>query len=140
MRKLTLKQKKFVKITAKTLNPTEGAKQAYNLKGKTGLKDKHKQITLATTIASENMTKPDIVKAIEQEIDDLFEKDELKPIQIHKRNMAQNKNIPASNQALDMYYKIKGKYAPVKSINLNINPQNIDNRIKELQNELKQLN
>ena len=54
-RELTLKQKKFVRVTAKTLNPTEGAVQAYNVNGNRDL---------AHTIASENMRKPLVKKAL----------------------------------------------------------------------------
>jgi len=138
MSKLTLKQKKFVKVTAQTLNPTEGARQAYNLKGKTGVKDKDKQVSLATTIASDNMTKPAIKKALQEVLEEQKVNSEFKT-RLMKRNAEQESNIPASNQAIDMLNKIMGDYAPIRSININVTPDNINNRLKELEDELKQL-
>jgi len=133
-RKLTLKQKKFIKITAETLNPTEGARQAYNLGGKDGKKTKERQTTLATTIANDNMTKPDIQQGLREVLS--------KDIDVNKRSMllnrnaSQKNNLSASNQALDMLIKISGDYSPEKKLNINVNADNIDKRIKELQDEL----
>lgn len=61
----------------------------------------------------------------------------------HKRNLKQNKNLPASNEAINIYHKIKGNYAPEKKLSLNINiqdPQAVNKRIQDLEEELKQLN
>ena len=52
--KITMRQKKFVRETIKTLNPTEGARRSYNLGGKGG-KDNDKT---AKSIAAENLAKP----------------------------------------------------------------------------------
>lgn len=61
---------------------------------------------------------------------------------IHERNLKQNKSIPASNEAINIYHKLKGNYAPEKKAVLNINisdPQSVQKRISDLQTELKQL-
>lgn len=131
LKPLTLKQKKFVEVTAKTLNATEGARQAYNLGGKGGTSNE----TTVRTIASENLTKPNIAEAIET----LLKEDKTSVEMIHKRNMAQNNSIPASNQAVEMYYKLNGSYAPERSVNLNINLDNVDEHIKDLTNELNNI-
>ena len=57
MRKLTIKQKAFVDETIKTKNPTEAVRRVYNLGGKKGT---HLENT-ARSIASENLTKPNIL-------------------------------------------------------------------------------
>ena|SRR3990167_1463542 len=56
-----------------------------------------------------------------------------------KRNAGQKKNISASNQALDLAMKVRGDYAPVKSLSISLTPEQIDGRIDELLTELKQL-
>ncbi|HDY66824.1 hypothetical protein LCGC14_2336370 [marine sediment metagenome] len=59
-----------------------------------------------------------------------------------KRNAKQSKNLPASNQALDMAIKIKGEYAPSKSVRLTVDytDQQLDEAIGEKLKELKELN
>jgi len=61
-KKLSLKQQKFCKVAVATGNPTEAARRSYNLGSKGG---KHK-ISVATSIASENLTKPDIQSEIQR--------------------------------------------------------------------------
>jgi hypothetical protein len=57
-----------------------------------------------------------------------------------KRNAQQDKNIPASNQAIDIAVKIDGSYAPEKSVKLNLSLEgNIDETINLLTNELNAL-
>ena len=63
---------------------------------------------------------------------------------IIKRNSSQSKNINASNQAIDIALKVRGGYKPEekKILNLNIdlnNEQAIQDRLKELDNELARL-
>lgn len=63
--------------------------------------------------------------------------------QIHQRNLTQERSLPASNEAINIYHKIKGNYAPEKKAVLNINiqdPQAIQKRIEDIEEELKQLN
>lgn len=55
--KLTLKQRRFVEVTAKTLNPTEAATQVYDVKGNR---------ETAHAIAAQNLRKLPIKKAVER--------------------------------------------------------------------------
>jgi len=67
----------------------------------------------AAQIGRENLRKPQISKYIHKVLDDegfTGEKVRLK----HFRNMMQERNISASNKAIDMYYKKTGGYAPEK--------------------------
>ena len=137
-KKLTLKEKKFVKITAKTLSPAQAVRETYNIGSKGGVKDKQHRDNTVYAIASENLTKPHIKKSLEEAMQEKGIDNEL-IVSITNRNLKQDKNIPASNQVLDMIHKIKGNYALEKRVNLNINQMNIDNKIKDLQDELKQL-
>ena len=138
-RKLTLKEDRFTTITAQTLNPTQAVREVYNVGGKGGSKTKVQKENTTRQIAHKNLEKDYIKKSIVEKIDALMLGN--KSIEkIHKRNILQN-NISASNQALDMYYKMRGDYAPEKKMNLNINitKDNIDNRIEEINKELNGL-
>lgn len=58
-----------------------------------------------------------------------------------KRNMDQENNLPASNNAIDMAIKIRGDYAAEKKINLNINisDKELDKAIEDKYKEIKLL-
>ncbi len=93
----TAKQKKFAKEYAKTLNATQSALKVYDTKDK----------RVAEVIGSENLSKPIIRLEIEKllkansiEIKDILE--------IHKRNMLQDKNFPTSQKAVSDFYEILG--------------------------------
>jgi len=77
MRKLTLKQKQFIKKTAITLNPTEAVRSVYNLGSKNGSKTKKKLEQVARSIASENLTKPNIKEALKIALKDIDPKEVL---------------------------------------------------------------
>lgn len=56
------------------------------------------------------------------------------------RNASQTKNIPASNQAVDIALKVKGSYAPEKSVKVNLDlTGNLDENINLLMGELEAL-
>ena len=58
------------------------------------------------------------------------------------RNASQNKNLPASNTALDMVLKVRGDYAPEKRMNVNMNIKSetdADELISRLKAELDEL-
>jgi hypothetical protein len=56
------------------------------------------------------------------------------------RNASQTKNIPASNQAVDIALKVKGAYAPEKKMTVNFDlTGNIDESISLLTSELEAL-
>ena len=60
-------------------------------------------------------------------------------INAHKENIIQKKHLPSRNQAIEMYYKIKGAYKDNASSHLHIHtsPDEITKRIKELESELE---
>lgn len=134
---MTLKEKQFVKITAKTLNPTQAVRETYQLGKNGGSKTKELMNTTARQIAHENLTKPHIKKALREELQDKMDND--KRSMLISRNAEQSKNLPASNQALDMLNKIHGDYTPETRVNINMNPENINKLIDAKFNELKQL-
>jgi len=134
---MTLKEKQFIKITAKTLNPSEAVRRVYDIGSKNGSKDKIKRINTIKSRASENMSKPDIQKGLRECLKEKF--NNTNRSELIKRNAKQKKNLPASNQALDMLNKIHGDYAPEKKITLNITPDNINRLITDKFDELKQL-
>ncbi|HEB13505.1 MAG TPA: hypothetical protein ENI13_00830 [candidate division CPR3 bacterium] len=57
------------------------------------------------------------------------------------RNMGQENNLPASNTAIDMAFKVRGDYAPEKKLNVNLTLQGkeLDKAIKEKLEEIKLL-
>jgi len=196
MPKLTRKQKKFVDEYVATGNGTKAAKKAYDIKP-------NDEIT-PRVIASENLTKPNIVEAIQEALPDeilgqkhrallesttldhmtfpLGPRDEKqreeinesrrldslqhnKPLKLEDgvsdeeiKSMLSDVNCKvrriehgeharhvyfwapdnrAVKDALDMAYKLKGKYAPDKHINLNLNKDIEPNeRLKKLADKL----
>jgi len=82
-------------------------------------------------------------KSLEETMEELGLNDKLVE-RIHKRNLKQSKSLPASNEALNIYHKIKGNYAPEKKLTANLNidvrdKEALNKRIKVLREELKQL-
>lgn len=69
-KKLTLKEKAFIKETIATKNPTEAARRVYNLGGKGGSKTKKQENWTASAIGRENLSKPRIKKKIEEYLPD----------------------------------------------------------------------
>ena len=132
-KRLTLKQEAWVKKTADTLNPTQAALQTYETKS----------YNTAGQIATENLNKPQLKERLlqvmaEKGIDNSF------LLTKHKENVSQNKNLPARNTALDMFYRILGSYAPEETRNFNLNlnlddPRVVEDRVNQLQDELRQL-
>ena len=123
--KLTRKQKKFVKeLVENGGNATQAALKAYDTD----------DYNTAGVIASENLNKPKIEKALEEALpDDLL-------AQIHREGLFATKTVFKNNNAtkqieavaeeadfmarakyLDMAYKVKDKYAAEKHVNLNVN-------------------
>lgn len=127
---LTLKQKKFIASYLETGNATEAAMRAY----------KPKNRATARAIGSENLTKPSIRAYLEKRISAMGIS-EKEIAEIHRRNLEQAENISASNAALDMYYKLRGDYAPEKRMNLNVNLSTDERsaRKKEIVLELRRL-
>lgn len=135
--KLTLKQKAFIKETARTLNPTDAVRKVYQLGKNGGSKKKELKNNTANSIAYENLRKPDIQRGFKELLKNKLDDNER--TRLLTRNAKQDKNLPASNQALDMSIKITGDYEPEKKITLNITPDNVNKLIEAKFNELKQL-
>jgi hypothetical protein len=111
--RLTKKQKGFVKDYIETGNGVQSALNNYDTT----------DYSTAGNIASENLDKPKIIEAIADAIpDDLLVKKHL--ALLNKTDDKGEIDVSAVSKGLDMGYKIKGSYAPDKSLNFNINQQN----------------
>ena len=132
VKRLTLKQRGFVKDYLETGNATEAVRMNYDLKGK--------EPSLAGIIASENLNKPKVKEAIEERLsDDLLSKrhQEL----LNKREVIKAFNgdgilidqpdTQAVSKALDMAYKIKDKYAPEKHVTVTVSLSDLLKQAKE---------
>lgn len=132
-RKLKMKAEMFAKLyVANGFNGVKAVKELYNVGSRGGNANE-----IAKQIASQNLQKPVFREAIRREMEKQ-ELNEQTAIRIHKRNLEQDENLSASNNALDMFYKLTGAYAPETSANLNVNvdlsriDEEIENTIKEL--------
>lgn len=121
MPRLTHKQRGFVEDYAKTHNGTEAALNNYDT-------DKP---SVAAVIANENLKKPKILNALEEALpDDML-------MEIHREGLYATKTVFKNNNEtkqieavaeeadfavrhkyLDSAYKLKGKYAPEKTVSL----------------------
>jgi hypothetical protein len=138
--KLTNKQKGFVKdYIANGGNGTEAALQNYKIKSKN-------KVDVAKSIASENLTKPyiaDKVKSIAEQIpDELLVKVQIEGLSANRSIAVGEQIIETADHAvrhkfLDSGLKLKGAYAPEKSLNVNvsINPENRE-RMTEVAKEV----
>lgn len=137
--KLTRKQKIFVEEYIETGNGTQSALKAYDTESD----------NTAAQIATENLRKPQIVKALEEALpDDLLSQIHLEGLfatrEIWKNNNATKRVEHVADEAdfairakyLDMAYKIKGHYAPEKKLNVNVEVQETDPRVIELAKKL----
>ena len=109
--KLTIKQRLFCQYYVETLGKgTEAVVRAgYEIKGRNGQPDRN----LAKSIASENLTKPDILEYLNT----LLEKGGLNDqmVAAHLKFLIdQFEDLPVKVRAIDVYYKLHGKYAPIK--------------------------
>lgn len=128
---LTRKQKGFVKDYIKTGNGEVSARNNYDVAND----------NTARSIASENLTKPNIKKAIADAIpDELLTERHLELL--NKREIVNDidrgPDVQAVTKALDMGYKIKGTYAPEKNVNVNVELES-DEDIKLIADQLNAL-
>ena len=130
---MELKTKAFAREYIK--NNFNGTKTALKLASKKGMKRR-----TAQAIASENLSKPMYQKSIIEAMEKIRLDDDLIN-KITKRNIKQKSSISASNQAIDMYHKIKSNYAPERKIttNLTLTGKDLDMAIKSKISELKAL-
>lgn len=125
MEELTKKQRGFVKDYVETGNATQAAKNNYDVSN---------DLT-ARVIGSENLTKPNIQKAInsiaDKIPDDLLERVHIEGLQASRTIKAGEEDYVEPDYAvrhkyLDSAYKLKGAYAPDKNINMNVSIKSID--------------
>ena len=144
-KRLTKKEKGFVKDYVKTDNATFAAKNNYEIQAKD-------VENVAGAIGSENLTKPKIIKAIAEMLpDELLSERHLELLNKREKVIVSHKNkdgddvfeildqpeTQAVSKGLDMAYKIKSTYAPDKNLNVNITNQNIpDEQVDRLAEEL----
>lgn len=137
-RKTEIKAKRFIKDYIETgFNGAEAARRNFNIK-KSGTKTQ--EVVLASVMGNEYLNKPYVKQQLAEVLeDDGFNDDDIRSIL--KRNAQQNKNLPASNSAIDMVLKVRGAYAPDKRaiIYKDLTDKDLDDKLKELTEELKQL-
>lgn len=107
-RKLSKQEKKFIEIKTETGNGTLAAKKAFNIKNANS----------AGVKAYELLRNPNIINAIEKALpDDLL-------AQVHSEGLNAKKgkypDYAVRHKYLDSAYKVKGSYAPEKSVHLNV--------------------
>ena len=141
MDKLTKKQRGFVKDYIDTGNGTQAALKNYNIEGKN-------PEGIASVIAVENLAKPSIKEAI-QSLAERIDDDKLYKVldegleagkTVFKNNNSTGEieevgyeaDYAVRHKYLDTALKIKGAYAPDKSINLNIEAEITNPKAREL--------
>lgn len=164
--KLTHKERGFIREYLKTGNGTKAALKTYDARNE----------NIAANIASTNLRKPKIQRALDKYIsDELLAKEHLKLLQqkqlnyfVFPKNMEDEEirehveanglelivirlsdkgkmafysldDAAAKGRALDMAYKLKGLYAPEKSINLNIETEVASEEIELLAEKLNEV-
>lgn len=110
MSKLTLKQKLFCQHYIETFgNGTEAVIRAGYKVDKKGKVNRN----LAKSIASENLTKPDIRERIDELLEASGFNDE--SVKLHHLDLiSQSENLTVKAKAIDMYYKLSGNYSATK--------------------------
>ena len=105
---LTLRQRKFVKETIKTMNPTEAVKRSYNIGGKGG---KINSTKIAGSIATENLNKP----VIRKRFDEILETIDDDVIVQRFYEILKDTDKRASLDAGDKLLKLKDRYPKGKT-------------------------
>ena len=131
--KLTKKEKGFVKDYIKTDDGTQAVLNHYDIQGKNPK-------MMASVISNQNLKKLKIqnaIKSIAEQIPDslLVEKHNALLKKIDDKGDIDTQAVKAG---LEMAYKLKGSYAPEKSMNLDINVDIKDTKGMELANEYEQ--
>jgi len=134
MKKMELKTKAWGKEYVK--QGFNGVETALKFAKKGKLMKRH----TAESIASENLSKPEYQKGIITAMEEIKLNDTLIN-KITKRNIKQKSSLSASNQAMDMYHKVKGNYAPERkeTITLNLTGTALNDAIQRKIEELKRL-
>lgn len=99
-----------------------------------------KNAKVAAVIAWENLRKPNLIAYVNSKLEEYgFNDDEA--FKQHLFLLNQHSDLKSKAKAVELYYKLKGSFAPEKTANLNINLEGDlnDPRIKELTEKLNQL-
>ena len=121
--KLTKQEQTFVAEVIETGNQTKAAQKAFKIKDP----------NYAGVKGHDLIRKPKIVNAIQEALpDDLLAQVHVEGLQATK---GEEVDYFARHKYLDTAYKLKGSYAPEKSINMNVTIEPSD-RVKELADEL----
>lgn len=100
---------------------------------------KVKNARVAAAIASENLTKPNIIAYVNSQLEKYgFNDDNV--TREHLFLINQYSDLQAKNKAVDMYYKLKGTYAPEKTVTVAFTPDS--NTVKvadEYEKKLKEV-
>lgn len=116
----------------------EYIKQGYNASATIKKLEPHLKPATAKLKAHRMITSEIFKKSLAEVMEEKGLTDEVVS-QIHERNLKQSKSLPASNEAINIYHKLKGNFAPEKKLTLNINvndPKAVESRIAELEQEL----
>ena len=128
MTKLSLKQKLFCQFYIENFgNGTIAVIKAGYKVDKNGKMNRN----LAKSIASENLTKPDIRKYIDELLEASGFNNESVKLQ-HLNLISQSKNLPVKVKAIDMYYRLSGKYSATKIEQTNPDMEAALDRINKL--------
>lgn len=134
--KLTRKQAKFVEAYIETGVGAQAAKKAYDI----APGDEN----TPRSIASENLTKPNVLRAIEDALpDDLLRKVHTeglfatKGVYVDGARVDEDADFATRAKYLDMAYKVKGTYAAQKHVSLNLEvKEEVDPRLLALAKKL----
>lgn len=119
--KITLKEKLFCETYLETRGSgVDAALRVYNCKNR----------QVAWTMASQELIKPQIIAYIDLKLEEYGFTDENVKKQ-HLFTLNQFQDLGAKNKAVDMFYKLKGTYAP-EQIKHSLDEDDIEERIREV--------
>lgn len=134
MEKLSKQDQDFVNEVAITGNQTQSAKKAYGIED-----DKYASVKGVRQIGKDSIKTAieEVKKTLAERIpDDLLEQKHL--ALLHKLDKEGEIDVQAVTKGLDMGYKLKGAYAPEKTVNLDINVDITDPKARELAEEYEE--
>lgn len=128
MEELSQQDQEFVKEVALTGNATQAVKKAYKTKS-----NGYARVKASRLIANDNINTAviEVKRTLAERIpDELLEEKHL--ALLRKTDEDGNIDVNAVGKGLDMGYKLKGAYAPDKSISLNVNADITNPKAREL--------
>lgn len=128
--KIELKARQYAKrYIDNNLNGTKTVRELYNCKDD----------NVAHSIAVENLRKPTFQKAIVEVLEERGLKDDIIS-DIQLRNIKQEKNYSASNEAIKLYHQLKGNLVErkeTKNLNITLTEAELDAKINQLKQEIE---